>query len=122
MESIRDAVEGFLGSLTLCHPWTTFSAGIHAAHAIIADWETLCGNRAEKAHNRQLATQVRSKISVFIALEERVWRISAGILAAFVARYASHLALDPFTPRALPILGWAPRNGSQRANGGFGHF
>jgi len=41
---------------------------------------------------------------LFAKLAELFWRFLAGLANGLAAGYVSHLALDAFTPRSLPLL------------------
>jgi membrane-bound metal-dependent hydrolase YbcI (DUF457 family) len=45
-----------------------------------------------------------SILALLYALIEAFWRAASGFLSGLAAGYISHLALDAFTPRGIPLL------------------
>ena len=73
--------------------------------AKVTDWQAEC--------RRQAAAQRQSSVRFLPGSRERSdaelaaiwWSFLAGLIAGFVAGYASHLALVAATPRSLPFIG-----------------
>lgn len=67
-------------------------------------WQTNLRMKAD--HHRSASLYAASPWERFMHwLMEQVFRLASGVLAGIVGGYASHLALDAFTPAGLPLLG-----------------
>jgi membrane-bound metal-dependent hydrolase YbcI (DUF457 family) len=88
------------------HSWAILGAHIYVADAIISAWEKFCREKADEAAWRLANTPAISGVERFLlVLQEVAWRVAAGLLAGFIAGYVSHLALDAFTVKSLPVFG-----------------
>lgn len=87
----------------IAHSWTT-GGGIVTVMPKLEQWEQHCRQRA--AHYRALRTVpgVDPLTQLLYCLAEMFWRLAAGFASGLAAGYASHLVLDAFTPRGLPLL------------------
>lgn len=62
--------------------------------------------RQQAEQCRQRRVQAQSPwVAIWFLFVEFLCAVGAGVLAGFVAGYASHLALDSATPRSLPPVG-----------------
>jgi membrane-bound metal-dependent hydrolase YbcI (DUF457 family) len=100
----------------------TAGAGIVSLTQALSAWVDFC--RAQAINARAVPTkavetltgivyvpQPRNGIEKFFSnLLELFWSFLAGLTNGFVAGYGSHLALDAFTPRSIPILPTVKRN------------
>lgn len=88
------------------HSWAMLGAQVYVADAVISAWEKFCRERADEAAWRLANCPGISGIERFLlVVQEIAWRVTAGSLAGFIAGYVSHLALDAFTARSLPLFG-----------------
>lgn len=88
------------------HSWAILVGGVYLADAVITGWERFCREQADAAAHKLATNPALSSIErVALILTECMWRITAGAMAGFIAGYTSHLVLDSFTARSLPVLG-----------------
>ena len=88
------------------HSWAMLGAHIYVADAVISAWEKFCREKADQAAWRLANSPAISGFErLLLVLEEVAWRVTAGLLAGFIAGYVSHLALDAFTVKSLPVFG-----------------
>lgn len=87
----------------ICHSWTVGGV-IATGVAALERWEKDCRKRAADFRRRRLATGVQPLLGFFYWLAEWFWSLAAGFVAGFGSGYVSHLVLDAFTPRGLPLL------------------
>lgn len=88
------------------HSWTVLVGGVYLADAVITAWERFCRDQADAAAHRLATDSALSSIGrVALIFAECMWRLAAGAMAGFIAGYTSHLVLDAFTARSLPVLG-----------------
>lgn len=119
LETLGGAMGGWAGGITpdflepasggsyhrsFCHSWTALVTGVKGSAASVSAWEKYCRGKANEAAQMRLNPQVDPTVSFILFLMEMIWRITAGICAGFLAGYGSHLVLDSFTPRSLPIF------------------
>ena len=98
------------------HSWAA-GAAIVSFRTTLAAWEAECRRKADQW--KALPSQpleypggtvfvpiTTGPLSQFLRqLCELFWRFLAGFLNGVAAGYVSHLALDAFTPRSIPLLG-----------------
>lgn len=88
------------------HSWTMLGAHVYVADAVISAWEKFFRERADEAACRLANCLTLSDLErLLLVFQEVAWRVTAGLLAGFIAGYVSHLALDAFTVKSLPIVG-----------------
>ncbi len=73
--------------------------------ARLAEWQATCRSEAKGCDARALTFALGSDARQRAEWDGLGWRFLAGLLAGFVAGYASHLMLDAVTPKGLPLLG-----------------
>jgi membrane-bound metal-dependent hydrolase YbcI (DUF457 family) len=88
------------------HSWAMLGAHIYVADAVISAWEKFCREKANEAAWRLANSPAISNFErLLLVLQQVAWRVAAGLLAGFLAGYVSHLALDAFTVKSLPVFG-----------------
>jgi len=94
------------------HSWST-GASIVSLRDRLMEWEKFCREKAEKCKAIPMVpikpfTLVPAPVDpisdLFAKLAEFFWRFLAGLANGLAAGYVSHLTLDAFTPRSLPLL------------------
>lgn len=116
VEGVGGAAGGFIGGRlpdllepalhgwhrSTAHSWAA-GAAVSWATSAFAAWEQHCRSRAAAyAAVRQGHGDV---IQQFLALlAELFWRLAAGFVSGAAAGYGSHLVLDSFTSRGLPLI------------------
>lgn len=81
----------------------TGAAGRYLSSQLPA-WQTSL--RAQAGHYAQMRSLATSPFAQFLYwLLELACRFTSGVVAGFLAGYASHLVLDALTPSSLPLLG-----------------
>jgi hypothetical protein len=91
---------------------------VHARSTFIS-WQEHCRKQAESCRVKREAIPMvphPSQPNLFVpaqgqgwqhfllTIEEWFWHVAAGFANGFAAGYVSHLALDAFTPRSIPLL------------------
>jgi membrane-bound metal-dependent hydrolase YbcI (DUF457 family) len=90
---------------SLCHSWSTLIAALAAAPTSVSKWEEFCRDKANVLERLRLSGRWQSEFGrLLLLLQEMLWRIAAGILAGFIVGYVSHLTLDSFSERGLPLV------------------
>jgi hypothetical protein len=88
------------------HSWAMLGAHVYVADAVISAWEKFWRDRADEAAWRLANDPTMPEFKrLLLVLQEAACRVAAGLLAGFIAGYVSHLALDAFTVKSLPVLG-----------------
>jgi membrane-bound metal-dependent hydrolase YbcI (DUF457 family) len=88
------------------HSWAMLGAHIYVADAVISAWEKFCREKADEVARRLANNPAIAGFERFLLVfQEVAWRVTAGLLAGFIAGYVSHLALDAFTVKSLPVFG-----------------
>jgi hypothetical protein len=88
------------------HSWAMLGTHVYVADAVTSAWEKLFRERADEAAWRLANCQTLSDIErLLLVFQEVAWRVTTGLLAGFIAGYVSHLALDAFTAKSLPVFG-----------------
>ena len=115
-ELVGGALGGWLGGVLpdVIEPATTpnhrnvahsVATGGGLSLAKVADARAKCREQAafhaQRAQSAQLTEAERSHAQLMML----VWHVVAGAAAAFVAGYASHLALDALTKKSIPLIG-----------------
>jgi hypothetical protein len=94
------------------HSWSA-GASIVSLRDRLMEWEKLCREKAEHCKAISMVpvdpfTFVPAPFDpvsdLFAQLAEFLWRFLAGLANGLAAGYVSHLALDAFTPRSIPLL------------------
>ena len=80
------------------------ATGYVVAAVKVDEWSSYCRERAEDYRHRQLQQVLDPIRRTLYWLAEMFWRFAAGCLNGLQAGYASHLALDMFTPSGLPLV------------------
>jgi hypothetical protein len=80
------------------------ATGYIVAAVKLDDWSRYCRQRAEHYRELQFQQGLEPIRRALYWLVEMLWRLGAGCLNGLQAGYASHLALDMFTPRSLPLV------------------
>lgn len=70
----------------------------------IREWANSCRLKAESCRCRRLASEGDAMSSAAWGLAELFWSVLASFLWGVIAGYTSHLALDAFSPRSLPLI------------------
>lgn len=87
----------------LAHSWATGTAVV-AALPRLKPWEQYCRQRAAQYGALRSSPGVDPLTRFLHGLLELFWRLAAGFASGLAAGYASHLALDAFTPSGLPLF------------------
>lgn len=117
VEGIGGAFAGYLGgqlpdilepAISSWHRGRAHSAlaGVTIGTATVKALETYqawCRERAEYYRMRRLSLEGSSGWYLLYYAAELFYRLAAGALAGFTGGYVSHLALDAFTPRSIPV-------------------
>jgi len=94
------------------HSWSAGASIVSLRNRLI-EWEKFCREQAENCKAIPMVpvdafTFVPAPVDpisdLFAKLAELFWRFLAGLANGLAAGYVSHLALDAFTPRSLPLL------------------
>ncbi len=67
-------------------------------------WEEYCRRRSACYRALRTAPGLDGLTRLLYGLAELFWCMATGFLNGLPAGYVSHLALDAFTPRGLPLL------------------
>ncbi|MGH9515394.1 MAG: hypothetical protein ACRD3P_06915 [Terriglobales bacterium] len=101
------------------HCATTAVAVAGAARTVVLDWEKFWREKGQEFHNRAVAPkmvpnplQPNMSISapsdpwtrLLFTFAELFCHFLAGLANGFAAGYVSHIALDTFTPRCVPMF------------------
>jgi membrane-bound metal-dependent hydrolase YbcI (DUF457 family) len=91
-------------------------SGLASRGYFLAQWEGFCLEKAEQCRVRPTTLVWDPQEDFYVqvppnplsqllsTLGELFWEFLAGFLNGLVGGYASHLALDAFTPRSIPLL------------------
>ena len=115
--TIGGAIGGALGGLgpdiaePAIHSWHRSTAHSYAAAAtivtttahVIEHWQNYCRARAQ-SHNEARVLATSDPARLFHGLMAFLWHLLSGFAAGLPAGYLSHLVLDSFTPRGIPLL------------------
>ena len=91
---------------SMAHSLAAAGAGTWALSSL-KGWEDNCrarATRARQAANRREGDQLDWFIWLFNVIQQLFWHAAAGFTAGAAGGYLSHLALDAFTPKGLPLL------------------
>ena len=116
-ETVGGAIAGTLGGLgpdlvePAIHSWHRSTAHSYAAAAAIVAttvhvterWQEYCRARAQ-SHNEARAIATSDPARLFHGFMAFLWHLLSGFVAGLPAGYLSHLVLDSFTPRGIPLL------------------
>jgi hypothetical protein len=116
-ETVGGALGGALGCLgpdtaepavhswhrSVAHSYTTAATIATATVLRVQHWQEYCRARAT-SHDEAIARSVTDGERLWHGFMALVWRVLSGFLAGLPAGYLSHLALDAFTPRGIPLL------------------
>ena len=117
VESAGGAIGGTFGSLgpdiaePAIHSWHRSTAHSYSAAAailatsaqVIPRWQDCCRAHAQ-SHNEARAFATSDAARLFHGFMALLWHVLSGFVAGLPAGYLSHLALDSFTPRGIPLL------------------
>jgi len=117
VETAGGAIGATLGALgpdlaePALHSWHRSTAHSYAAAAVILAttaqaiprWQDYCRAQAQ-SHNEARARATRDAARLFHGFMAFLWHFLSGFVAGLPAGYLSHLALDSFTPRGIPLL------------------
>jgi len=88
------------------HSWAMLGAHIYVADAVVSAWERFCRAKADEIARCLANSSAMVGFERFLlVLQEIAWRVTAGLLAGFIAGYTSHLVLDACTVKSLPVFG-----------------
>jgi hypothetical protein len=87
----------------IAHSWTAMY-GVSKLFPALEEWEEECRLRSNHYYRLRMTSGLDPLSAVAYLIAEVLWRLAAGALSGLAAGYASHLVLDFFTPRGLPLL------------------
>lgn len=116
---LPDVIEPAISSWhrSTAHSATAAGAVAYAARTIVLDWEKFWREKGNEFHNRatkMVPSPLQPNVSIsvptdpltqfFFTVAELVCHLLAGLANGFAAGYVSHVALDTFTPRSVPMF------------------
>jgi hypothetical protein len=117
VEAAGGAIGGSLGALgpdvaepaihswhrSTAHSYSAAAAILAATAQVIPRWQDYCRAQAH-SHNEAVALATSGAARLFHSFMAFLWHFLSGFVAGLPAGYLSHLALDSFTPRGIPLL------------------